>query len=57
MKCTVEMGSGAMLYIPSFVKTGSAIQKLVKGIHRQHGDRIFILFYFIFQNKIERLKR
>jgi hypothetical protein len=26
MKCPVEMGSGAMIYIPSFIKIGSAIQ-------------------------------
>jgi hypothetical protein len=30
----VEMGSGAMTYIPSFIKIGSGIQKLIKVIHR-----------------------
>jgi hypothetical protein len=35
MKYAVEMGSGAMIYIPSFIKIGSAIQKLIGGIHRQ----------------------
>jgi hypothetical protein len=34
MKYNVEMGSGAMIYIPSFIKIGSAIQNFVKGIHR-----------------------
>jgi hypothetical protein len=38
MKYAVEMGSGAIIYefIPSFVKTGSGIQKIMwgKGIHR-----------------------
>jgi hypothetical protein len=35
MKYTVEMGSGAMMYIPSFINTGSGIQKLMGGgIHR-----------------------
>jgi hypothetical protein len=29
MKNAVEMGSGAMIYIPSFIKNGSAIQKLI----------------------------
>jgi hypothetical protein len=29
MKYAVEMGSGAMIYIPSFLMTGSAIQKLI----------------------------
>jgi hypothetical protein len=30
MKYAVEMGSGAVMYIPSFIKIGSAIQKLIK---------------------------
>jgi hypothetical protein len=34
MKYAVEMGSGAMIYIPSFIKTGSGNQKLIEGIHR-----------------------
>jgi hypothetical protein len=46
MKYAVEMGSGAMIYMPSFVKTDSAIQKLMRGIHRQHGDRISLLSFF-----------
>jgi hypothetical protein len=29
MKYAVEMVSGAMIYIPSFTKTGSGIQKLL----------------------------
>jgi hypothetical protein len=29
MKYAVEMGSGAMIYIPSFIKIGSAIQNLM----------------------------
>jgi hypothetical protein len=37
MKYAAEMGSGAMIYIPSFIKFGSAIQKLIRGIHR-HTD-------------------
>jgi hypothetical protein len=31
MKYAVEMGSGAMIYIPSFIKTGSATQHLIGG--------------------------
>jgi hypothetical protein len=31
MRYAVEMGSGVMIYIPSFIKTGSAIQKLIEG--------------------------
>jgi hypothetical protein len=33
MKYSVEVGSGGMIYIPSFIKTGLAIQKLIGGIH------------------------
>jgi hypothetical protein len=29
MKYATEMGSGALIYIPSFIKSGSAIQKLM----------------------------
>jgi hypothetical protein len=31
MKYVVEMGSGAMIYIPSFIKTDSGIQKFIGG--------------------------
>jgi hypothetical protein len=41
MEYAVEMGSGAMIHIPSFIKIGSAIQKLIVGIHR-HTDRMEI---------------
>jgi hypothetical protein len=49
MKYAVGMGSGAMIYIPSFIKIGSGIQKLIGGdtqTHRQHGDRISLLSFF-----------
>jgi hypothetical protein len=36
MKYAVELGSGAMIYIPSFIKIGLEIQKLTGGyINRQ----------------------
>jgi hypothetical protein len=36
MKYAVEMGSGAMMYIPSFIKIGLGIQKLMGGgVQRQ----------------------
>jgi hypothetical protein len=35
MKYAADMGSGAMVYMPSFMKTGSGIQKLIEGIYRQ----------------------
>jgi hypothetical protein len=31
MKYAVEMGPGAMIYIPSFIKIGSGIEKLIRG--------------------------
>jgi hypothetical protein len=46
MKYSVEMSSGAMIFIPSFIKIGSTIQKLIGGIHRQHGVRISLLLFF-----------
>jgi hypothetical protein len=33
MKYAVEMGSGGMTYIPTFIKIGSGIQKLNRGIY------------------------
>jgi hypothetical protein len=57
MKYAVEMDSGA-IYISSFIKTGSRIQRLVRGdlqTHRQHGT-VVSLFSFFFQNKEYRLK-
>jgi hypothetical protein len=52
LKYAIEMGSGAMIYLPRFIKIGSAIQKLIGGCkqtHRQHGDRIS-LFPFLQNN-------
>jgi hypothetical protein len=41
MKYVVETGSGAMTYISSFIKTGSAIQKLMgDGIHRHTDSKV-----------------
>jgi hypothetical protein len=31
MKYPVEMGSGAMIYIPSFMKIGLGVQQLIRG--------------------------
>jgi hypothetical protein len=44
----VEIGSGAMIYLPSFIKMANS------ETHRQHGERIGILLFF--QNKESRLK-
>jgi hypothetical protein len=44
------MGSDGMIYIPSFLKIGSGVQKLIGGIHRHtHGqqrDLISLLHLF-----------
>jgi hypothetical protein len=41
MKYVAEMGSGAMMYIPSFIEIGSGVQKLIVGIH-SHTDSMVI---------------
>jgi hypothetical protein len=41
MKYAVEMGSGVIIYIPSFIKIGSGIKKLIRGILR-HTDSMGI---------------
>jgi hypothetical protein len=43
MKYAVEMGSAAIIYIPSFIKTGSGIENLTGEIHKQRGDHINLL--------------
>jgi hypothetical protein len=35
MKYAVEMGSSVMVYVPSFIKIGSDIQKVMGGRHSQ----------------------
>jgi hypothetical protein len=39
MRYAVKMGQSVTIYIPSFIKTESGIQKLIAGIHR-HTDSI-----------------
>jgi hypothetical protein len=41
IKYAVEMGSGAMTHLSSFITIGSAIQKLIEVIHR-HTDSMVI---------------
>jgi hypothetical protein len=52
MKNAVKMGSGAMIYIPSFIEIGSAIQKLIGGKHI-HTDSMVISYadFNFFENK------
>jgi hypothetical protein len=43
------MGSGAVIYVPSFIKIGSSVQKFIAGIRRHtHGQQrdIISLLYF-----------
>jgi hypothetical protein len=58
MKYAVEMPSGTMTYIPSSIKIGSGIQKLIGGgdtqTHGERSDLISLLLFF--QNKGSRLK-
>jgi hypothetical protein len=41
MKYAFEMGSGVMIYIPSFINIGSGVQKLIGGI-QIHTDSMVI---------------
>jgi hypothetical protein len=50
MKYAAEMGSGVMIYISSFMKIGSGIQKLIRGdkqTHRWQGDLISLFLIFL----------
>jgi hypothetical protein len=46
------MGSGAVIYLPSFLKIGSGVQKLIGGsgtqtdTHGQQRDLISLLYFF-----------
>jgi hypothetical protein len=52
------MGSGVVIYVPSFIKIGSGIQKLIgEDTQTQHGDLISLLIFFFFQNTESRLKK
>jgi hypothetical protein len=40
MAYAAEMGSGAMIYIPTFIKTGSSIQKFICGIQGHTDSKV-----------------
>jgi hypothetical protein len=40
------MSSGSMIYVPSLIKIGSGIQKLIGGIPRQQYDLISLIYFF-----------
>jgi hypothetical protein len=51
------MGSGAVIYVPSFIKIGSGIQKLMSGDTQTHTQqRDLISLHLLFQNKESMLK-
>jgi hypothetical protein len=56
MKHTVEMDSGAIIYIPSFIKIGSAIQNLIWRIHK-HTKSMEITQTYIHFSKIRKVMK
>jgi hypothetical protein len=44
MNYAIEIGSGVMKYIPTFIKIGLGIQKLI-GIHRHTDSKVTSLAY------------
>jgi hypothetical protein len=46
MKYAVEMGSVAMIHILSFIKIGSGVQKLIRGIYRHTDSTVIAQAYF-----------
>jgi hypothetical protein len=40
------MGSGAMMYVPSFMKIGTGILKLIEGTHKHTGSMVTAYAYF-----------
>jgi hypothetical protein len=40
MKYAVEMGSGALIHVQSFIKIGSGIQNLIGGMHRYTDSKV-----------------
>jgi hypothetical protein len=43
MKYAVVTSSGVTIYILSLIEIDSGIQMLIRGTHRQHGDRISLI--------------
>jgi hypothetical protein len=57
VKYAVEVGSGAITYMPIFIKIGSGIQTFITEdtqTHRQYGK--LRAHFFFFKNKESRLK-
>jgi hypothetical protein len=59
MTFAIEMGSGAMTKISSFIQIGSDIQKLIRGITkaiRQDADRVSLLYFFKIRKVAKNIK-
>jgi hypothetical protein len=56
MKYAAEMGSGALICIASFIKTGSGIQKLIGGYKDALRAEQSHKPHLLFQNNESRLK-
>jgi hypothetical protein len=56
MKYAVQMSPGGTVYIPSFIKIGSCVQKLIRGFSDTQTVRRSHKPTFILQNKERRLK-
>jgi hypothetical protein len=57
MKYAIHMGSGAMMYIPSFIKIGSGLQKIIGGEDMQtqgHTDSMVISYAYFYFSKYGR---
>jgi hypothetical protein len=48
MNYAVEIDSGAMIYIPNFIRISSGINKLVGDIYRHTGSMVISLANFYF---------
>jgi hypothetical protein len=48
MNYAIEIGSGAMIYMPSLIRIGLDIRKLLGGIHMQTQQRDLISLLHIF---------
>jgi hypothetical protein len=52
MEYAVEMGSGAMMYIPSFIQTGSGIRKFIWGGQTENKVISYAYLYFLKIRKV-----
>jgi hypothetical protein len=56
MKYAIEIGSGAIVYVPRFIKNVSGIQKMMGGYTDTQEDTDCISLFLFFLNKEGRLK-